>query len=149
MSLAGVLLVLRILSAVLLLAVVATLFLVMWRDYQSAAEEIEAARKVYGHLVGLRELEGSYVPTGEVFPLTPHTSIGRAPTNNIRLDDQFASSEHCVVSLKNGVWWLEDRASRNGTNLNGMEVEQPVIITDGDIINIGTKHYRIEIDSQT
>lgn len=146
MTLAVILLVLRVLSALLLLAIVATLFLVMWRDYRSAADEIEATRRVYGHLVGLREVDDNYVPTGEVSPLTPVTSIGRAPTNSIRLDDQFASSEHCVVVLRNGVWWLEDRDSRNGTNLNGMVVTQPVIVTDGDVINIGTKHFRIEIE---
>jgi pSer/pThr/pTyr-binding forkhead associated (FHA) protein len=48
--------------------------------------------------------------------------------------------------LRNGVWWLEDRQSRNGTRLNGIEVEQPVIVTDSDIIHIGTKHFRLNLE---
>jgi len=146
MTLAVVLLVLRVLSALLLLAIVGTLFIVIWRDYRSAAIEVEASRRVYGYLVRLEEVKDEYVPTGEVYPLLPVTTLGRAPTNTIRLDDQFASSEHALVALRDGVWWLEDQNSRNGTNLNNLVVNQPVIVTDSDVINIGTLHFRIELD---
>ncbi|MEM6281008.1 MAG: FHA domain-containing protein [Chloroflexota bacterium] len=146
MTLAIVLLVLRVVSALLLLCVVGLVFLVIWRDYQSATVEIEASRRVYGYLVGLQEIDESYIPTGETFPLMAITSIGRAPINTIRLDDQFASSEHCAVYIKNGVWWLEDRNSSNGTNLNRMAVQEPVIVTSGDIVTIGTRHFRLEIE---
>lgn len=146
MTLAITLLVLRILSAFVLLAIVGVLFLVMWRDYHSATLEIEESRRVHGQLIGLREIDEQYVASGEVFPLMVVTSIGRAPTNTIRLDDQSASSEHCLLALRDGVWWLEDRNSRNGTKLNQLDVTQPVIVTDGDIINIGKKHFRLEIE---
>jgi hypothetical protein len=146
MTLALSLLLLRVFSALVLLAIVGFLFVVMWRDYQSATAEVKASRNVYGYLVGLHEIDNAYVPTGEVFPLMAQTSIGRAPTNAIRLEDQFASSEHCVVVLRQGVWWLEDHNSHNGTNLNNIPVDQPVIITSGDVINIGTRHFRIDIE---
>ncbi|MEL6149903.1 MAG: FHA domain-containing protein [Chloroflexota bacterium] len=146
MTLAIVLLVMRVLSALLLFGMVGLLFLVLWRDYQSATVEIEASRRVYGQLVELQELDDGYLPTGEKFPLMSITSIGRAPINTIHLDDQFASSEHCAVFQKNGVWWLEDRNSRNGTNLNGVAVTEPVIVTSEDIITIGTRHFRLEIE---
>lgn len=147
MTLAVVLFILHILSALSLLAITGVLFVIIWRDYRSAAVEIEASRRVYGYLVGLHELEGEYAPTGDVYPLLPLTSMGRAPTNSIHLDDQFASSEHATVAMRNGVWWLEDRNSSNGTSLNGMNVNQPVIITDGDIISVGTMHFRIELEA--
>ena len=137
----------RIASALLLMIFVISLFVLIWRDYRTAAIEIEASRRVYGHLIGLHEIDGTYTPTGEVYPLMPLTSLGRAPTNSIRLDDQFASSDHAVVALRNGIWWLEDRQSRNGTSLNNLELDQPVIVTDGDIINIGTTHFRIELET--
>jgi hypothetical protein len=146
MTLSLVLLVLRVMSAMLLLTIVGTLFVVIWRDYRSAAIEVEAARRVYGYLMRLEQIKDEYIPTGEVYPLFPVTTLGRAPTNTIRLDDQFASNEHALVSLRDGVWWLEDQNSRNGTSLNNLEVNQPVIIMDNDIINIGTLHFRIELD---
>lgn len=147
MSLAITLLVLRIISALLLLAMVALLLVIIWQDYRSAALEVEASRRVYGYLVGLEEVDEAYVPSGDVYPLMAQTTLGRAPTNTIRIEDPFASSEHCAVVLRDGVWWLEDRDSRNGTNLNGIEVDQPLIVTDGDIINVGTVHLRIDIES--
>jgi hypothetical protein len=146
MTLAIILFVLRVISALLLLSMVAVLFLVIWRDYESATVEIEASRRVYGYLVELSEVDDSYVPTTETFPLMSLTSIGRAPINTIRLTDQFASTEHCVVYIKSGVWWLEDRSSRNGTKLNRLPVTEPVIVTSGDIITIGTKHFRLQIE---
>ena len=146
MTLALVLFALRVISALLLLAIVTVVFLVIWRDYESATLEIEASRRVYGYLVEHGEVDGNYVPSGETFPLMAITSIGRAPINTIRLTDQFASTEHCVVYVKNGVWWLEDRNSRNGTNLNRLPVTEPVIVTSGDVITIGTKHFRLEIE---
>ena len=48
--------------------------------------------------------------------------------------------------MRNGQWWLEDRASRNGTLLNGVPVQQPVIVTDGDVIGIGNYHFRLEME---
>ncbi len=146
MALAIILLILRVVSAVLLMLVLGVLFFVLWRDYRGAANEVQAARRVYGQLVGLYEVDGEYAASGEIYPLLPLTSMGRAPTNTIRLDDQFASSEHATVILRDGVWWLEDRQSRNGTNLNGIPVAQPVIITDGDIVNIGSTHLRMRLE---
>ncbi|MEO0560749.1 MAG: FHA domain-containing protein [Chloroflexota bacterium] len=146
MTLAVVLLLLRVLSAITLVALMATLFVVIWQDYRSAAIEVEASRRVYGYLVRLQEMDDDLIPTGEVYPLLPVTTLGRAPTNTIRLEDQFASSDHAVVVLRNGVWWLEDQESRNGTSLNGLDITQPVIVTNDDIINIGTLHFRIELE---
>lgn len=122
------------------------LFVVMWRDYRATSREAEASRRSYGRLVGLIEVDGNMVKTGETFPLMPLTSLGRAPTNSIKVDDTFASGEHAIIVLRSGQWWLEDRKSRNGTTLNGMPVNQPVIVTDGDIIGIGSARYRLDME---
>jgi pSer/pThr/pTyr-binding forkhead associated (FHA) protein len=91
-------------------------------------------------------VENRYIQTGEQFPLRPLTSIGRSPTNSIVITDNFASSEHALISLRDGRWWLEDRNSRNGTLLNEEPISGSVIITDGDIISIGTTHLRLTLD---
>lgn len=138
--------VMRLLSAGVLLAMLFGLFVVMWRDYRASALGAEASRRTYGRVVVLREIDGSYAVTGETYPLLPQTSLGRAPTNSIRVGDTFASGEHAVVTMRNGQWWLEDRDSRNGTLLNGLPVHQPVIVTDGDVIGIGKVHFRLEME---
>lgn len=145
MSVELILLLLRIVSASLLIGLLMALFVVLWRDYQSTVSQLQANRRSYGQLIALQEIDGSYVILGEVYPLLPLTSLGRAPTNTIVINDGFASSEHALVVLRNGQWWLEDRQSRNGTTLNDMVVTQPMIMTDGDVIGIGQKRFRLEL----
>lgn len=137
---------LRVLSGLILFSVLVVLFIVMWHDYRSAVGEVEANRRTYGQLVEMKELDGVYMTTGSAYPLLSLTSLGRAPTNAVPVDDTFASSEHALVALRSGQWWLEDRQSRNGTTLNEIPINRPVIITDGDIIGIGNTRYRLEME---
>ena len=137
---------LRLISGTLLIAVLALLFFVMWRDYRSVVVQVEASRRAYGRLVELREIDDAFTPTGQTYPLLPLTSLGRSPTNTIPINDDYASGEHALVALRSGQWWLEDRQSRNGTMINGMPITQPVIITDGDIIAVGSISFRLELE---
>jgi hypothetical protein len=141
-----VLFILRLLSSLLLIALLFALFIVLWRDYRSAAAQAEATRRSYGRLLVLEDQDGAATPTTKAYPLLPLTSLGRSPTNTIIIEDTFASGEHALIALRNGVWWLEDRQSRNGTTLNGIAVTEPVIITDGDILGIGGLQFRVELD---
>ncbi len=145
MSTEFLLLLLRIISGLLLIGILAALFVFLWRDYRSAVAQVKASRRSYGQLVALAEVDGQYMATGKTYPLLPLTSIGRSPTNTITIDDSFASSEHANVFMREGQWWLEDRHSRNGTQLNGEDVLAPVVVTDGDIISIGKQSYRLEL----
>jgi hypothetical protein len=138
--------VLRVLSGGLLLIILFLLFLAIWRDYRSAVRQVESTRRVYGRLIELTDDDRDPNAAHRVFPLMPRTSLGRAPTNSIVLDDDFASSEHCVVALRGGQWWLEDRSSRNGTTINGVLINQPVIVTTGDIIGIWQLRFRLELE---
>jgi hypothetical protein len=126
--------VLRVISAILLLSLLGALFLVIWRDYHSTVHQVKESRRSYGQLIALREIDGNFILTGDVYPLLPLTSMGRSPTNTVQ------------ITRRSGQWWLEDRRSRNGTTLNGLLVNRPVIVTNGDIIGVGTMRYRIELE---
>lgn len=141
-----VLLLLRAVSGLLLGGVLLVLFLAMWRDYLHVASGVEARRRSYGKLIALRVLDGQTVVTGETYPLLSLTSLGRAPTNTVPISDTFASSEHALVALRDGQWWLEDRSSRNGTLLNDLPVTAPVVLTQGDVIGIGQVRFRVELE---
>jgi hypothetical protein len=140
------LLLLRVASAICLLALLGAIFTIIWKEYRGTVSQLQANRRSYGQLVVLQEIDGSYVIMGETYPLLPLTSLGRAPTNHVIVNDNFASSEHALVVLRNGQWWLEDRHSRNGTTLNEMPVTQPVVMTTGDIIGIGQKRFKLELE---
>ncbi|GAB4509437.1 MAG: hypothetical protein OHK0046_04390 [Anaerolineae bacterium] len=137
--------ILRVLSATLLLVLLVAIFMLILRDYQSTVGSKTRTVR-YGRLVGLQMIDGTYVVVGEVYPLLPLTRLGRSPTNNVVIKDNFASSEHAQVVLRDGQWWLEDRHSRNGTTLNEIPINQPVVMTTGDIIGIGNKRYRLELE---
>jgi len=141
-----ILLVLRIISGALLILFLGALYRILWRDQRRATAEIDMKRKTYGYLVLMREIDGHYHLTGEKYMLKPITSLGRSPTNTVPIADNFSSSEHDLVTLRQGQWWLEDRNSRNGTLLNNVPVKQPVVISNGDVIGIGQVRLRMDLE---
>lgn len=146
MDIAYVLFALRVLSTLALIAILAGFFILLWRDYRATVNQVLSGKRAHGFLVALQEIDGMYVQTGDIYPLLPLTSMGRAPTNTIIIDDKFASNEHAIISRRNGQWWLEDRKSRNGTLLNQAPVVKPVVLTNGDVVGIGNLHFRIDIE---
>jgi pSer/pThr/pTyr-binding forkhead associated (FHA) protein len=80
---------------------------------------------------------------GSLLPDAIYT-IGRSDNNSIMITDPYASGEHALLTWRNGQWWLEDRDSRNGTLLNDMPVDTPLIIGHGDVIGIGQMQLRFE-----
>jgi hypothetical protein len=150
MSLEVVLLVLRAAGALLLLAILAVFMLLLWRDHLLTAREVETRTQRRGRLVVLPSATNgerpSALPAGTTFPLLPLTSLGRGPTNTIPIEDAFASGEHALLTLRGGQWWLEDRGSSNGTLLNGYRIEEPVVISTGDVIGLGHVELKLELE---
>jgi hypothetical protein len=122
------------------------MFVMLWKDYRTTVTQMDLRSRTYGQVTAIQEVNGEHEATGDFFPLRPLTRLGRSPTNNIVIDDSFASGEHARIVLREGQWWLEDRNSRNGTMLNGTLVNQPVVVTDGDLIGIGEKLFRFDLE---
>jgi hypothetical protein len=72
------------------------------------------------------------------YQLNDHSEkrIGRAPDNDIILDDKFVSRHHALVKGDRGVFYLHDLASRNGTMLNGYPIQRSILY-DGDVLSFG------------
>ncbi|MEP7289823.1 MAG: FHA domain-containing protein [Chloroflexota bacterium] len=136
---------LRVAAALLLLAFMGAVFIMLWRDYRIMSREVDTRTRKRGRLVVLRA-DGTGLKAGAAFPLLPLTSLGRAPTNSVMLNDTFASGEHALVVLRGGQWWLEDRGSSNGTLLNGYRVEEPVVVSAGDVIAVGQVEFKLELE---
>lgn len=73
-----------------------------------------------------------------VFALTSMNLLGRAADNSIVLDETTVSAHHARLSYQQGQWWLEDQGSKNGTGVNELEVQEPLVVTFGDRIRIGS-----------
>ena len=128
---------LRIAFIALLYLFLVQIMRVVVRDLRQVnTAEPAQPRARYGKLVVVEPGKSRLTP-GTTFTLQAVTPIGRKPSNSIILDDDFVSSEHSLISWRDGRPWLEDVASTNGTYLNESEVARPVAISEGDIVGIG------------
>ncbi len=140
------LLILRLTLAGLLYAFLGAVLLMLWRDLRGTESRKRIARPG-GRLVVVEAPDQQEdALAGSTFSLQPVTSIGRSPTNTVVIADTYASSQHALLTWREGHWWLQDRDSRNGTRLNGEPVEGPVIVATGDLISLGQTKLRLEVD---
>ncbi len=137
----------RILLIVLLYAFLGLIVVLLWRDLRGAEqrESSTATRARPARLVMIESGNGTAHETA--ISLKPYTSIGRASTNTIELADTYCSAEHALVTWRNNQWWLEDRGSRNGTMLNDISVDTPVVLSSDDVIRIGRVSLRFETEN--
>ena len=76
------------------------------------------------------------VTKGMVFPLETRLTIGRGDENDIRLSHSTVSRRHTLVYMEDGQAVVEDMESRNGTYVNGEQVNKAVL-SSGDVIWVG------------
>ena len=79
-------------------------------------------------------------------------TLGRSPSTDVHVDNPSVSRRHARVFLENGVWMLEDLGSRNGTKLNGEQINRACLppyaeinLSDG-APKIIIKNHDIDID---
>ena len=89
-----------------------------------------------GALSQLIVTEGSLAGTRVALTGKP-ILIGRANDSTLVVTDDYASTRHARISENNGVWYLEDLGSTNGTYVGHSKVTGPVPLEAGVVIRIG------------
>ena len=89
-----------------------------------------------GALSQLIVTEGSLAGTRVALTGKP-ILIGRANDSTLVLTDDYASTRHARISENNGVWYLEDLGSTNGTYVGQSKVTGPLPLEAGVMIRIG------------
>jgi hypothetical protein len=130
----------RLLFLGLIYLVLALIVRSLVRDLRSAAREPGVE---LGRLVVVASPSGE-PPIGVAFALEAVTPLGRDVNNAIVLGDPFASADHAVLTYRGRAWYLEDRASTNGTYLNGRRISGPALCRFGDEIVIGETRLRLD-----
>lgn len=88
--------------------------------------------------------------TSQVIPLSaPVTTLGRAATCQVVIEDDFASRHHAQIALRDDRYWLRDLDSKNGTLLDGQPVTGEVPLPDGATIQIGDTRLRFHDPAAT
>lgn len=75
----------------------------------------------------------------EYYLLGGSVTLGRSSKNDIVIKDKFVSKNHLNITERNGIFYLEDLNSANGTYLNGEKVDSGTLIElqNGDKIGVG------------
>lgn len=130
----------RLLFLGLVYLVLALIVRSLVRDLRSAAREPGVE---LGRLVVVASPSGE-PPVGVAFALEAVTPLGRDVNNAIVLGDPFASADHAVLTYRGRAWYVEDRASTNGTYLNGQRIVGPALCQYGDEVVIGETRLRLD-----
>ncbi|WP_435856068.1 FHA domain-containing protein [Streptomyces physcomitrii] len=70
-------------------------------------------------------------------PTARRTRIGRAPDNDLRVDDLAVSRHHAELRAGPGGWRIADLGSHNGTYLGGRRLTGSAPVLPGDLVGIG------------
>lgn len=92
-----------------------------------------------------RNAAGLVLPSGERIELSDQTvSFGRHPDSTVVVNDTNVSRRHAEIRPSGRSYVVTDLGSTNGTKVNGIDVGGERVLSDGDIISLGTTHIRYE-----
>ena len=99
-------------------------------DFSTAATQVRGEGggvADLGALPTLRVVSGRAVPM-ELALDRARVKLGRAPGNDVRLEDDAASRAHAEVYFEDGQFWIADLGSSNGVVLDGQRVEKAPLL---------------------
>ena len=73
---------------------------------------------------------------GHQWVLDSDILLGRGTSCNIVIPDRQVSRHHARISILKGKYFLEDLHSKNGTHINGKQIQQGTYLNDGDVVQI-------------
>jgi pSer/pThr/pTyr-binding forkhead associated (FHA) protein len=69
--------------------------------------------------------------------------IGREKDCHYRPDSELVSRHHCVIRQDQYTFRVRDMGSRNGTFVNGRQIQGEVVLADGDVLGMGDRTLKL------
>ena len=113
------------------------------RSTRSHSLGMSSASKVAWILVGVGNVQSAHPMT--VLHPTPF-SVGRKPGCSLQINSKTVSSHHADFEVHDGQLILTDRASTNGTYVNGKRVTHAIYINEDDLIQFADIAFRVRRD---
>jgi FHA domain len=145
---------------VLKIAFLVLLYLFVWRVVRTAGRDMRLPQESFilkpalaGGAIGqaihsgrLVVVNSGVLDEGAEWTLdSTAISIGRGATNEISIDgDEFASARHARIEPRRDGVWVSDLGSTNGTYVNGVKVDRPRKLVNGDVVRAGETELRYE-----
>ncbi len=137
-----VLIILRVLIALALYAFLGTILWTLLRE--GRGRDSSALHQT----AMLTRLDGNGPHGARAYTLSASTPawVGRDPNCAICVNSEFASVRHARIEWRTDkqAWWVEDNASRNGTEVNGERVMR-CELANGDMVAIGGAQFKFTI----
>jgi FHA domain len=142
------------------IAFLVLLYLFIWRIVRTAARDMRLPQESFilrpamaGGAIGQAIRPGRLVVAssgvleeGHEYQLdSAPLTIGRGGQNDVPIDgDEFASARHVRIEPRRDGVWVHDLGSTNGTYVNGIRVDRPRKLVDGDVVRVGETELRFE-----
>ncbi len=81
-----------------------------------------------------------------ILPLYPETTVGRKTDNDLVLSDVTISGLHCKILNEDGVVYVLDENSTNGTFINGERISEKTELHHGDKLLLGKQEFSVSIN---
>jgi FHA domain len=145
---------------VLKIAFLVLLYLFIWRIVRTAGRDLRLPQEsfvLHPALAGatrpratapgrLVVLQSAVLTVGEEFDLdSAPLTVGRGAQNDVSIEgDEFASARHVRVEPRRDGVWVSDIGSTNGTYVNGVRIDRPRKLVQGDVVRVGETELRFE-----
>jgi hypothetical protein len=146
---------------ILKLAFLVLLYLFIWRIVRTSARDLHLPQESFilrpavaggaavpqtansGRLV---VVESKVLTVGEEFELDSRPlTVGRGTQNDVSIDgDEFASARHVRIEPRRDGVWVSDIGSTNGTYVNGVRIDRPRKLAQGDVVRVGETELRFD-----
>jgi FHA domain len=142
------------------IAFLVLLYIFIWRIVRTAALDLRLPQESFilrpamaGGPIGQSIRPGRLVVVmspvladGDEFELdSAPLTIGRGGQNDVAIDgDEFASARHVRVEPRRDGVWVHDLGSTNGTYVNGVRIDRPRKLVEGDVVRVGETELRFE-----
>ncbi|MDX6468309.1 MAG: hypothetical protein QOF75_112 [Gaiellaceae bacterium] len=145
---------------VLKIAFLVLLYLFIWRIVRTAGRDLRLPQESFilrpalaGGAIGqainpgrLVVVHSQVLKVGDEFGLdSSPLTVGRGTQNDVSIDgDEFASARHVRVEPRRDGVWVSDVGSTNGTYVNGVRIDRPRKLVQGDVVRVGETELRFE-----
>lgn len=117
---------------------------IMYRDVKGGGRKrVPTSNKKAHGLEVVSTGSSEVLKVGSVIPVRATIKLGRKEDNSICLNDQFVSSYHAKLYVRNNDFYLEDLNSTNGTYVNGSKINGRVRLKVDDEITLGSTIFKV------
>lgn len=115
-----------------------TIIRLIYLDIRSMNRRAGISDRKHPYLKLLNRRDDLNFKVDESYVLNGSKTLGRSNKNDFAINDPYLSGSHAEFIAENGLFYLKDNGSTNGTFLNNARVGRDIVsLNNGDKIQVG------------